>query len=87
MILLSQKRRQPRKKSGNSFRGRTKSGVWPTYPTTKSDLQEIIKTGQKIEFIYLKKKHPKDCAQDQALYIYRILTQNVRKRVASNIKP
>ena len=61
MILLSQKRRQSRKKSGNSFRGRTKSGVWPTYPTTKSDLQEIIKTGPKLNlYIDLKKTENDD---------------------------
>ena len=61
MILLSQKQRQPRKKSGNSFRGRTKSGVWPTYPTTKSDLQEIIKTGPKLNlYIDLKKTENDD---------------------------
>ena len=59
MILLSQKRQQPRKKPGNSFRGRTKSGVWPTYPTTKSDLQEIINWTD-IEFIHRFKKNEND---------------------------
>ena len=63
-----------------------KAGSGPHIQPQSLIFKKLLKLDQ--NWIYrLKKPHPKECAQDQALYIYRILTQNVRKRVVNNTKP